>query len=136
MGGYVMRVVCMGARVGVGVFLVAVFFAAVAADSMREQAIAHPDVRALLISSYLGSVAPYGASNQGKSRTLPEPIACEGDACQPLPSPPEDQVVGTLVPGLGNPPVHFHKYGSHKKGHKHHRPKRRSADGNRKPESR
>jgi len=38
-----------------------------------------------------------------------EPIPCEEDACQPLPSPPEDPTPGTLVPGPGNPPVHFPK---------------------------
>lgn len=34
-------------------------------------------------------------------------IACEGDSCQPLPSPPDDPAPGTLVPTLGNPPVSF-----------------------------
>jgi len=34
-------------------------------------------------------------------------IACVGDACQPLPSAPEDPSPGTQVPTLGNPPVRF-----------------------------
>jgi hypothetical protein len=34
-------------------------------------------------------------------------IPCVGDACQPLPSAPEDPTPGTQVPTLGNPPVSF-----------------------------
>ena len=34
-------------------------------------------------------------------------IPCESDECAPLPVAPEDPTVGTLVPGAGNPPVHF-----------------------------
>jgi len=37
------------------------------------------------------------------------PIACEGDACQPLPSPPVDPTLTTLLTGPGNPPVRFPK---------------------------
>jgi hypothetical protein len=39
--------------------------------------------------------------------TLPTP--CEGDSCQPVPSPPEDPSPGTLVPGPGNPPPRYSK---------------------------
>jgi hypothetical protein len=35
------------------------------------------------------------------------PIACEGDACQPLPSPPADPTLTTLITGPGNPGVRF-----------------------------
>jgi hypothetical protein len=34
-------------------------------------------------------------------------IPCVGDACQPLPSAPEDPTPGTQVPSLGNPPISF-----------------------------
>ena len=36
-------------------------------------------------------------------------VVCEEDSCVPLPSPPDDPTPGTLVPGPGNPPVHFPK---------------------------
>jgi hypothetical protein len=36
-------------------------------------------------------------------------VPCVGDACQPLPSPPEDPTPGTQVPGPGNPPLSFQK---------------------------
>jgi hypothetical protein len=38
-----------------------------------------------------------------------EPLACQGDACQPLPSPPVDPTLTTLLAGPGNPPVRFPK---------------------------
>ncbi len=34
-------------------------------------------------------------------------IPCESDDCAPLPVAPEDPTISTLVPGAGNPPVHF-----------------------------
>jgi hypothetical protein len=55
-------------------------------------------------------------------------VPCEEDACQPLPSPPEDPTPGTLVPSEGNPPVHFPK--EKHKPHPEHKPskgKRHSA---------
>jgi len=71
--------------------------------------------------------------------TASDQIECEGDACQPLPSPPAEQAVTTLVPGLGNPPVryvdrrpahhghrkHHHRRRSHHRRHPHHRTTRR-----------
>jgi hypothetical protein len=43
-----------------------------------------------------------------------EPIPCLGDSCQVLPPEPIDPALGTLVPGLGNPKVHYFRYGKHR----------------------
>jgi hypothetical protein len=56
-----------------------------------------------------GSRDVYDARVGGGFPVPPTPIPCEGDACAPLPSPPEDPTVGTLIPGTGNPPIHFPK---------------------------
>jgi hypothetical protein len=60
-----------------------------------------------LVSGDPGSRDLYDARVGGGFPAPTPPIPCEGDACAPLPSPPEDPSVGTLVPGAGNPPVHF-----------------------------
>ncbi len=70
-----------------------------------------------------GSADLYDARVGGGFPVPSTPIPCEGDACQPLPSPPEDPTVGSLIPGPGNPPVHFPKTKKPKK--KHHRKHRR-----------
>jgi hypothetical protein len=54
-----------------------------------------------------GSVDLYDARAGGGFPEPPKSIPCEGDACQAVPSPPEDPAPGTLVPGQPNPPVHF-----------------------------
>jgi hypothetical protein len=36
-------------------------------------------------------------------------LACEGDDCQILPPPPVDPTLTTLLVGLGNPKVHYHR---------------------------
>lgn len=46
----------------------------------------------------IGAAAPPGSG-----------IACEGDACQVLPSEPLDPTLTTLLPGLGNPKVHYRR---------------------------
>jgi hypothetical protein len=46
-------------------------------------------------------------------------IPCEGDACQPLPSAPEDPSPGTQVPTLGNPKVKFPKPRHRHRRHRH-----------------
>jgi hypothetical protein len=56
-----------------------------------------------------GSADVYDARSGGGFPIPTPPIPCEGDACQPLPNAPEDPTVGTLIPGPGNPPVHFPK---------------------------
>ena len=88
---------------------------------------------ASLVKSDPGSVDLYDARVGGGFPEAPGVIPCEEDACQPLPSAPDDPTPGTLVPVPGNPPVHFpkaqknnnkkkkkktgHKKRRHKKGH-------------------
>jgi hypothetical protein len=54
-----------------------------------------------------GSADLYDARELGGVPEPQPPIPCEGDACQSVPSPPEDPSPGTLVHGSPNPPVHF-----------------------------
>ncbi len=65
-----------------------------------------------------GSVDLYDARVGGGFPIPQKPIACEGDACQPLPSPPDDPAIGTTAPGAGNPPVSYSKPKGGKKGKK------------------
>lgn len=60
-----------------------------------------------LVEADPGAVDLYDAREGGGFPVPPKPIPCEGDACQPLPSPPEDPTPGTLVPTEGNQPVRF-----------------------------
>lgn len=57
-----------------------------------------------------------------------KPIPCLGDSCQVLPPEPIDPALGTLVPGLGNPKVHYFRYGRHRphkhKKHRHRKTRR------------
>lgn len=62
---------------------------------------------ASLVGTDPGSRDVYDARVGGGFPVPSAPIPCEGDACAPLPSPPEDPTVGTLVASGGNPPVHF-----------------------------
>lgn len=64
-----------------------------------------------------GSVDLYDARENGGFPEPPNQILCEEDACQPLPSAPDDPAPGTLVPSAGNPPVHFPK--AHHKKRRH-----------------
>jgi hypothetical protein len=83
----------------------------------------------------LGSVDLYDAREGGGFPEPPTVIPCEGDACQPLPPPPDDPAPGTLVPSTGNPPVHFSgAHGKHRKHthkHRHRRHRRAVAKGRR-----
>ena len=63
-----------------------------------------------------GGLDLYDARVGGGFATPPAPIPCEGDACQSLPSPPEETTLTTLLSGHGNPPVRYHRLGSKKKG--------------------
>jgi dipeptidyl aminopeptidase/acylaminoacyl peptidase len=56
-----------------------------------------------------GSADVYDARAGGGFPEPEAPIECIGDACVPLPAPPEDPTVGSLIAGLPNPPVHFPK---------------------------
>ena len=69
-----------------------------------------------------GSFDAYDAREGGGFPVPPNFIACEGDACQPLPEAPEDPTPGTLIANVGNPPPRFATVGKHKKG-KHHKGK-------------
>ena len=60
-----------------------------------------------LVGGDPGSRDVYDARVGGGFPVPTTPIPCEGDACQALPNAPEDPTVGTLIPGPGNPPVHF-----------------------------
>ena len=56
-----------------------------------------------------GSADVYDARIGGGFPVPAPPIICKGDACVPLPQGPEDPTVGSLIPGLPNPPPHFPK---------------------------
>jgi hypothetical protein len=66
-----------------------------------------------------GSVDAYDARVGGGFAEPRQPIACLGDSCQGLPSPPDDPTPGTLVPSPGNPPLRF--FGPRQKKHHGHR---------------
>jgi hypothetical protein len=83
-----------------------------------------------LVPSDPGSIDAYDARIGGGLPEAQQPIPCIGDACQALPSPPDDPTPGTLVPNSGNPPLAIvkekPKRKHHKKhvGHKRHRKRR------------
>jgi hypothetical protein len=60
-----------------------------------------------LVGADLGFVDVYDAREGGGFPEPIKPIECVGDACQSLPSEPEDPTPGTLVRGSGNPPAHI-----------------------------
>jgi hypothetical protein len=78
-------------------------------DASESGADAYFLTSASLVPADPGSTDVYDARIKGG---FPEPegeIPCKGDECQRLPAQPEDPSVGTLIPGLGNGPVHFPK---------------------------
>jgi hypothetical protein len=62
-----------------------------------------------LVSSDPGASDLYDARIGGGFPDPIPPIICEGDACQPLPSPPVDPTLTTLLSGPGNPGVRYPK---------------------------
>src|SRR5262249_16637870 len=81
-----------------------------------------------LIGADPGSIDLYDAMVAGGLPEAAKPLPCVADACQPLPSPPEDPDPGTLIKTRGNPaPIYAGE--SKKKKHKpkkhkgHHKPK-------------
>lgn len=86
-----------------------------------------------LVASDPGSIDAYDARVGGGFAEPEQPIACSGDACQPLPSPPEDPTAGTSAAGPGNPPPHFekerrrrkHHHRKHRRHHRKHHPHRK-----------
>jgi hypothetical protein len=77
-----------------------------------------------LVPSDPGSYDVYDAREGVGFPVAATPIPCNGDACQPLPSPPEDPVPGTLVRSPGNPAPKIVETGGGLK-HKHHQKKKR-----------
>jgi hypothetical protein len=72
-----------------------------------------------------GSIDVYDARVGGGLPEAPKPFTCLGDACEALPSPPDDPTPGTLVANGGNPPLQITKQKPKKKkhrqkNHKHH----------------
>lgn len=81
-----------------------------------------------------GSFDVYDARVGGGFAPPLNTIPCDGDACQSLPSAPEDPTPGTLVPNSGNPALrivkqHTKKHHRHKK--RHHRRRRARHGGGR-----
>jgi hypothetical protein len=60
-----------------------------------------------LIEADPGATDLYDARVGGGFPVSSPPIACKGDACQPLPSEPIDPTLGTQLVGLGNPAVRY-----------------------------
>jgi hypothetical protein len=65
-----------------------------------------------------GSIDVYDARVGGGFAEPPKPFVCTGDACQALPSPPDDPTPGTQVPNAGNPPLRVVKH-KHKRKRQH-----------------
>ncbi|HTT95748.1 MAG TPA: hypothetical protein VMF55_13830 [Solirubrobacterales bacterium] len=85
---------------------------------------ARPRAPRLLLAGGILAIALAGPSGATGAETEPV-IPCQGDACAPIPTPPEDPQPGTLVTGPGNPPPHYAKPHEPKPSHRHHRPKHR-----------
>jgi hypothetical protein len=71
---------------------------------------------ASLVKEDNGATDLYDARVGGGFAEAIPPIACEGDSCQPLPSPPQDPTLTTLISGPGNPAVRFPGEGKCPKG--------------------
>ncbi len=79
-----------------------------------------------LVGTDPGSIDLYDARVGGGFFVPDAPIACIGDACQALPSAPDDPTPGTLTKNSGNPPVKYysersHKHRKHKRRHHRHK---------------
>lgn len=71
-----------------------------------------------LVGQDPGSIDLYDARVGGGFPEAARPIPCVADACQPLPSPPEDPDPSTLIKNSGNPPAKYIGETKKKKGHK------------------
>jgi hypothetical protein len=76
-----------------------------------------------LVGADPGSIDVYDAKVGGGFAESQPPIPCVGDACQALPSAPDDPTPGTLVPNSGNPALTIvkEKHRKHKHRHRHRR---------------
>jgi hypothetical protein len=86
-----------------------------------------------LVPSDLGAVDLYDARIGGGFPLPPPPVPCEGDACQPLPSPPQDPTPGTLLPGAPNPPITVSNHSKAQRHKKQQRGKHRKGKRKAKP---
>jgi hypothetical protein len=87
-----------------------------------------------LVPADPGSIDVYDARIGGGLPEALQPIACNADACQPLPSPPEDPTAGSSLLNPGNPAPKFfkqHRRKHHKHKKKHHHRKRNKHGGKR-----
>ncbi|HEX4464936.1 MAG TPA: hypothetical protein VH042_09890 [Solirubrobacterales bacterium] len=84
---------------------------------------------ASLVGSDPGSIDVYDARAGGGLPEAARPIECVGDACQALPSEPEDPNPLTLLRGPENPSVNFAGKKPHKHHGKKHRPRHRHKGG-------
>jgi hypothetical protein len=84
-----------------------------------------------LVSRDPGSIDVYDARVGGGLPEPQPPIPCIGDACQALPSAPDDPTAGTLVPNAGNPPLRIVKERRRHRHHRKHRKHRRHRHGGR-----
>jgi hypothetical protein len=84
-----------------------------------------------LVSTDPGSIDLYDARVGGGFPVAQTPIACIGDACQALPSPPDDPTPGTLTKNSGNPPLRYFKQKQGKKKSKHRKRQRKHKQGKR-----
>jgi hypothetical protein len=75
-----------------------------------------------LVGADTGSIDLYDARAAGGFPEAPKPIPCVADACQALPSAPEDPDPSTLNKNSGNPPA---RYVSETKKKKPHKPKKK-----------
>jgi hypothetical protein len=66
-----------------------------------------------LVGSDPGALDLYDARVGGGVALPPDPIPCEGDACQTLPPEPTDPTLTTLLQGLGNPPIRYVRHCRH-----------------------
>jgi hypothetical protein len=80
-------------------------------SSFLDASASGSDAFFLTADSLVGSDAAfadaYDAREGGGFQEPLRPLECAGDACQFLPSEPEDPTPGTLIPAAGNPPLRF-----------------------------
>jgi hypothetical protein len=76
----------------------------------------------ILVALVLGGAA--AVPGRARAAEVEPVIPCQGDACAPIPTPPEDPEPGTLLPGEGNPPPRYQKPRPPRPRQPHHHHKR------------